>query len=166
MFGKWQGSLLNLDSDVHNRLDDLYKDPNIRSLGVSRFIGRSEEFGNVMTFNDEMPDLGNFKLTQGSMPKDKDEIVLEYNQLSYCPNEVKPGDTVDLAIEITLFDLDESEAVETLRERYLESLDLDENFFQEYYEESKDIIDRTVNNGLFCCREKHRNITGSPFKRN
>ena len=103
MFGKWQASLLNHTSDISKDkiYDELSNDDNIKSIGVTRFIGRSERFGHVMTINDDMFDIGNFKLAEGTMPKNKNEIVLEYNQLSYFPNEVTVGDTVDLAMEIT-----------------------------------------------------------------
>ena len=146
MFGKWQGSLLNIDSKKysHDIINDLSNDSNIKTLGVSKYIGKSERFGNVMTLNDELLDLANFDLIEGTMPKSKDEIVLELNQLSFFKKPISVGDTVELAMEITLFEIDESEAATMLQKAYLESLNLDEDYYKTYYEENKDIIDDSL----------------------
>lgn len=146
MFGKWQGSLLNIDSKKysHDVINDLSNDSNIKTLGVSKYIGKSERFGHVMTLDDEILDLANFDLIEGTMPKGKDEIVLELNQLSFFKKPVSVGDTVELAMEITLFEVDESEAMSLLNETYFESLNLEGDFHQSFYEENKENVDATL----------------------
>ena len=143
MFGKWQGSLLNIMPNKYDKdvVEDLSNDSNIRSLGISSYIGKSDNFGHVMTINDEMASLGNFKLLEGSMPKGPDEIVIELNQLSFFKNPISVGDTVEVATEITLFERDETEAMEALNKAFLESINHSEDYYQTYYKENKNEID-------------------------
>ncbi len=147
MFGKWQASLLNVNSNTYNNevIDEISKDSNISKLGINKYIGKSEGFGHVMTFNDEMLDLGNFKLIEGSMPSSNDEIALELNQLSYFTNPVAVGDTVDLSVEINLLELDESEANDLLNKNYISLLGAEEeDYYKNFYENNKEDVDATL----------------------
>ncbi len=138
MFGQWQAALFNLDPHEYDQVLEE------ESIGLTRYIGKSDNFGHLMTFNEEILELGNFKLIEGHMPTNLDEITLELNQQIYFRNDVKVGDQVDIVVQIPVFEmneLEEAEAYATLQERYIESLEINDEFYKEYYEENKDYLE-------------------------
>lgn len=147
MFGKWQASLLNVDYDIYEEinLDASSKDSDINKIAVARHIGQDENFGHVMAVNDEMLELGNINLLEGNFPSSKDDIVLEFNQLSYFKSDIGVGDTINVSMEKTLFEIDEMDAVVILNEGYLKAGGLGGDFYREEYERDKEAYDFFLN---------------------
>lgn len=115
-FGSWQGSILNEEDAMEDKLLGLDE---VQSLGKSRIIGRSEDFGLVGTFNRELLDMGHFQLHQGRFPESNDEIALELSQLSYFSRDLQIGDTLAVDILVPLYE-DDMESVNNAQMKKLE----------------------------------------------
>ena len=99
MYGKWDLAYYNGDLDTQNSLLVL---EDVEKLGVSRIIGKSPSCGVLGTINQDLIDLGSFKMYEGRMPESDDEIALELNQLKHFPSDIKIGDTIPVRIDISI----------------------------------------------------------------
>src|SRR5690606_6493104 len=80
--------------------------------------GKSTNAGIVGTFNEELLDMGNFKLYAGRFPQSKGEIMVELNQISNMGLELEVGQKVKLEIVVFERYLDLKDYVEALKDRY------------------------------------------------
>ena len=115
LYGKWHAAYLQGDDEVLNRLR---KEEAIDSIGLSTIIGKSTNAGIVGTFNEELLDMGNFKLYAGRFPQSKGEIMVELNQISNMGLELEVGQKVKLEIVVFERYLDLKDYVEALKDRY------------------------------------------------
>src|SRR5699024_5136823 len=107
MFGKWQASIMNTNSNIYQEIS---KKEEIPTIGLGKMIGQSDDLGYVMSVNEEVLDLGNFKLLEGKMPEAIDEIAIELNRQSYFNENINIGDMVEVSLEIPIFEKDEQDA--------------------------------------------------------
>lgn len=104
-YGLWENSFLNMDKDF---FQELKKKKNINSIGKSRIIGRSNEFGLIGSFDEEYLKLANFEIIEGHFPKNDNEIMIELNQLKYFHQNPGIGDKINIRIVIPIIDTDVS----------------------------------------------------------
>ena len=65
-------------------------------------LGSSEVFGLIGAADEELMDMGHFKVTEGRLPEAKDEIAVEASQLATYGEGLKVGDKVLVVTAVTL----------------------------------------------------------------
>ena len=140
MFGKWQASIMNTNSNIYQEIS---KKEEIPTIGLGKMIGQSDDLGYVMSVNEEVLDLGNFKLLEGKMPEAIDEIAIELNRQSYFNENINIGDMVEVSLEIPIFEKDEQDAREELDNLTNESI-MGEDYLTDFYEKNKEQIESII----------------------
>ncbi len=110
-FGQWENAYFNGNEEVGQRLKKL---DNVEKIGQSRIVGRSNRLGLVGSIDDQLKSMGNFQFQSGRLPDNENEIAIELNQLGNFHEEVKVGDKISVAIDITLIELGDEEIWEDI----------------------------------------------------
>lgn len=111
-FGAWTGGLFALTEEerrqvMAERTGDA--DPNEDGIGRLRLMGTSEVFGLIGAADEELLDMGHFKVTEGRLPEAKDEIAVEASRLATYGEDLQVGDTVLVVTSVTLQKMSRSE---------------------------------------------------------
>lgn len=117
LYGEWHAAYLHGDDEV---LDRFKMQKDIDSIGVSTIIGESEKGGVIGTFNEELMEMGRFKLYKGRYPEAQNEIMVELNQMSDMGLELEVGQKIMLDLVAIDKKWDLTEYVESLKEKYNE----------------------------------------------
>lgn len=99
LYGSWHAAYLNGNYDVYS---SFITKENIDKLAYSKILGVSDEVGIVGTFNESFLDLANLTLYQGNFPQNKNEIMIELNQMNGMGHNYEIGQkiTIELSLEV------------------------------------------------------------------
>lgn len=124
LYGEWHGAYLQGDDEVLNRLKS---EKDIDNIGISTIIGESENAGVLGTFDEELLDMGRFKLYKGRYPEAANEIMVELNQMSEMGLDLEVGQTIDIDFLVVEKKWDLTEYVESLMGEFDEEWERDYN---------------------------------------
>lgn len=113
LYGEWHAAYMHGDNQVRDRLKE---EKDIDKMGVSTIIGQSQTAGVVGTFNDDLVDMGRFKLYKGRYPEKADEIMVELNQMSDMGLELEVGQKIEIELNVLEKHWDLTEYIRSLGE--------------------------------------------------
>lgn len=97
LYGEWHAAYMHGDDQIRDRLKE---EKDIDKIGVSTIIGQSQTAGVIGTFNDDLVDMGRFKLYKGRYPEKPDEIMVELNQMSDMGLELEVGQKIEIELNV------------------------------------------------------------------
>lgn len=114
-FGEWTGGLFGLkEAERQSVMEELSgeTDPREDGIGRLRLLGTSDVFGLIGAAEEELMEMGHFKVTEGRLPEAKDEIAVEASQLATYGDGLQVGDTILVVTSVTLQKMSRSEVAQ------------------------------------------------------
>lgn len=99
LYGRWHAAYLAADEQI---LKQLEQEDSITSIGKSYIFDSGSQTGIVGTYNQELLDMGSFKLLEGSFPQKPGEIVLESSKVAELGLSNPVGQTINILFEFVL----------------------------------------------------------------
>lgn len=99
LYGAWQAAYLGATPKVQEKL---LKEPELSAVGVSEILGKDAQAGTVGSFQEELAEIGNLKLQQGSFPQADNEVLIEANVADALGLEEPVGANITLTIRNSL----------------------------------------------------------------
>lgn len=99
LYGSWHAAYLSGDDDILQRMEQ-HKE--ISKIGKSYLFNTISNVGTIGTYNQELLDMGEFTLLEGTYPKNPGEIMVESSKVSELGLKDPIGQTVSVVYEIVL----------------------------------------------------------------